>query len=67
MAPRAAATTSPAPKGAKWDKVAIAVAAGLALRFLAPIPAGITAQAWSAFSIFAATILGDSVNAPHGT
>jgi len=56
--PAAAAAAAAEPKGAKLDKVAIAVAAGLALRFAVPVPAGLTAQAWSALAIFAATIFG---------
>jgi len=47
-----------APRGAKLDKMAMAIAAGLALRFVVPIPSGITAQAWSALAVFATTILG---------
>lgn len=35
-----------------------AVGLGLALRFLVPIPVGITVQAWTLLSIFASTIAG---------
>lgn len=35
-----------------------AIAIGLAIRFLVPIPAGITTQGWQLLSIFATTILG---------
>ncbi|KAG2492701.1 hypothetical protein HYH03_009114 [Edaphochlamys debaryana] len=46
------------PVGIKIKPAAIAIGAGLALRFLVPIPEGITAQAWSLLSIFVSTILG---------
>ena len=35
-----------------------AIAVGLALRFLVPIPDGITDQGWSLLAIFASTVLG---------
>jgi DASS family divalent anion:Na+ symporter len=35
-----------------------AICAGLALRFLVPIPSGVTEQGWSLLSIFVTTILG---------
>ena len=35
-----------------------AICAGLALRFLVPIPGGITEQGWSLLAIFVSTILG---------
>jgi divalent anion:Na+ symporter, DASS family len=31
---------------------------GLAIRFLAPVPAGVTVQAWTLLAVFAATIAG---------
>jgi len=37
---------------------AASVGLGLALRFLVPIPAGITLQAWSLLSIFVSAIAG---------
>lgn len=46
------------PKGIKVVPALGAIAVGLAIRFLIPIPAGITAQGWSLLSIFASTILG---------
>lgn len=44
--------------GIKLQPAAIAIGLGLALRFLVPIPGGITEQAWSLLSIFVSTILG---------
>jgi divalent anion:Na+ symporter, DASS family len=44
--------------GAKLKPMAIAVGVGLALRFLVPIPMGVTEQAWSTLAIFISTILG---------
>ncbi|GFR42213.1 hypothetical protein Agub_g3104 [Astrephomene gubernaculifera] len=54
----AATPAPPAQVGVKIQPALIAVGLGLALRFLVPIPAGITAQAWSLLSIFVSTILG---------
>jgi divalent anion:Na+ symporter, DASS family len=44
--------------GAKPIPLALSVGAGLALRFLVPVPAGLTPSAWSLLSIFVATIAG---------
>ncbi|KXZ52146.1 hypothetical protein GPECTOR_10g775 [Gonium pectorale] len=44
--------------GVKVKPALMAIGVGLALRFLVPIPEGITAQAWSLLSIFVSTILG---------
>lgn len=44
--------------GVKIVPAVQAVAVGVALRFLVPIPAGITEQGWSLLSIFVSTILG---------
>jgi len=38
--------------------LAASVAVGLAIRFLVPIPVGITTNAWSLLSIFVSTIAG---------
>ncbi|PNW81792.1 hypothetical protein CHLRE_06g260450v5 [Chlamydomonas reinhardtii] len=61
----AAAAAAPAPEpaptgpiGIKIVPAAVAIGIGLALRFVVPIPEGITAQAWSLLSIFVSTILG---------
>ncbi len=40
--------------------LAAAVGLGVALRFLVPIPAGITVQAWSLLSIFVSAIVGEA-------
>jgi hypothetical protein len=45
-------------QGVKLVPALQAIAVGLALRFLVPIPAGVTAQGWSLLSIFVTTILG---------
>lgn len=37
----------------------MAVGLGLVLRFLVPIPVGITVQAWTLLSIFVSTIAGE--------
>ncbi|KAI3437630.1 hypothetical protein D9Q98_000082 [Chlorella vulgaris] len=44
--------------GAKPVPFLMAVGLGLALRFLVPIPVGITVQAWTLLSIFVSTIAG---------
>eukprot|EP00850_Spirogloea_muscicola_P014343 SM000102S09201 [mRNA] locus=s102:204448:207920:+ [translate_table: standard] len=38
--------------------LAASIAAGLALRFLVPVPAGVTLQAWQLLAIFLSTIVG---------
>uniref|UniRef100_A0A7S3R743 Uncharacterized protein n=1 Tax=Dunaliella tertiolecta TaxID=3047 RepID=A0A7S3R743_DUNTE len=56
-----AAAAPPAPTGPVGVKIVPAlqaIAVGLAIRFLAPIPEGITPQGWSLLSIFTSTILG---------
>jgi DASS family divalent anion:Na+ symporter len=50
--------TAPAQRGVKVIPALIAVAAGLAVRFLVPAPAGTAPEAWSLFAIFLSTILG---------
>lgn len=45
-------------QGAKPVPFLAAVGLGLALRFLVPVPAGITMQAWTLLSIFISTIAG---------
>jgi len=52
------ATTPPAWPGAKPIPLLISVSLGLALRFLVPIPAGISMQGWNLLSIFVSTIAG---------
>ncbi|KAL4428826.1 hypothetical protein ABPG77_005264 [Micractinium sp. CCAP 211/92] len=49
---------TPSWPGAKPVPFLAAVGIGLALRFLVPIPAGITVQAWTLLSIFVSTIAG---------
>lgn len=51
-------TPPPLVQGAKPVPFLAAVGLGLALRFLVPIPAGITVQAWTLLSIFVSTIAG---------
>ena len=46
-------------QGAKPVPLAAAVGLGVALRFLVPIPAGITVQAWTLLSIFVSAIVGE--------
>jgi hypothetical protein len=48
-------------QGAKPVPFLMAVGLGLALRFLVPIPVGITVQAWTLLSIFVSTIAGKLV------
>lgn len=45
-------------KGAKLAPAAVAVVVGLLLRYAAPIPEGLTDQAWSLVSLFVAVICG---------
>lgn len=47
-----------ATQGAKPAPFLVAVGIGLALRFLVPIPVGISVQAWTLLSIFVSTIAG---------
>ncbi|KAE8820369.1 dicarboxylate transporter 2.1, chloroplastic-like [Hordeum vulgare] len=47
-----------APAGAKLVPLVVSLAAGLAVRFLAPRPAEVTLQAWQLLSIFLSTIAG---------
>lgn len=44
--------------GVKLVPALVALAVGLAIRFVIPIPTGVSAQAWSLLAIFAATIVG---------
>ena len=46
-------------QGAKPVPLLLSVAIGVALRFLVPIPSGITVQAWTLLSIFVSTITGE--------
>ncbi|KAK9815699.1 hypothetical protein WJX72_008247 [[Myrmecia] bisecta] len=48
----------PASQGVKLVPFAISVGLGLALRYLVPVPAGVTLQAWTLLSIFVSTIAG---------
>lgn len=48
----------PRNQGIKIGPALKAIGIGLALRFLVPIPPGVTAQGWSLLSIFVTTILG---------
>ena len=43
----------------------LSIGIGLALRFLVPVPEGITLQAWTLLSIFASTIAGQPLAAPN--
>lgn len=45
-------------QGAKPVPLLLSIAIGAALRFLVPIPEGITVQAWTLLSIFVSTITG---------
>ena len=45
-------------QGAKSGPFAASVGLGLALRFLVPVPEGITMQAWTLLSIFVSAIAG---------
>jgi DASS family divalent anion:Na+ symporter len=44
--------------GAKPLPLLLSVGVGLALRFLVPVPAGLTLQGWTLLSIFVSTIAG---------
>ena len=46
--------------GAKVVPLLASVAIGLALRFLVPVPAGVTLQAWTLLAVFVSTIAGAS-------
>ncbi|KAM3275910.1 hypothetical protein ACQJBY_044353 [Aegilops geniculata] len=52
------ADASADPGGAKLVPLVVSLAAGLAVRFLAPRPAEVTLQAWQLLSIFLSTIAG---------
>ena len=54
----AAAAEKPSLTPIKLVPAAASIALGLAIRFLLPIPAGVTEQAWSLLSIFVGTIAG---------
>ncbi len=57
--PAEAAKTPPKPwPGVKPVPLLLSAAIGLALRFLVPIPAGLTTQAWTLLSVFVSTIAG---------
>jgi hypothetical protein len=45
-------------QGAKPFPMALSIGLGLIVRFLVPIPAGVTAQSWSLLAIFVSTIAG---------
>ena len=51
-------SSSRAKQGAKIVPLFASVGLGLAIRFLAPIPAGISTEAWTLLSIFVSTIAG---------
>lgn len=60
--PAEAAKTPPKPwPGVKLVPLLGSVAIGVALRFLVPIPTGLTTQAWTLLSIFVSTIAGMTV------
>ena len=48
-------------QGAKPVPLLLSIAIGAALRFLVPIPQGITVQAWTLLSIFVSTITGETI------
>lgn len=50
-------------QGAKIVPLLVSVGVGLAIRFVAPIPAEITPQAWTLLSIFISTIAGTAMRA----
>ncbi|VAI18565.1 unnamed protein product [Triticum turgidum subsp. durum] len=56
--PEPDAEASAEPAGAKLVPLIVSLAAGLAVRFLAPRPAEVTLQAWQLLSIFLSTIAG---------
>ncbi|KAI4963402.1 hypothetical protein ZWY2020_014144 [Hordeum vulgare] len=56
--PEPDAEAGAAPAGAKLVPLVVSLAAGLAVRFLAPRPAEVTLQAWQLLSIFLSTIAG---------
>ena len=57
--PAEAAKTPPKPwPGVKPVPLLLSAAIGVALRFLVPIPDGLTTQAWTLLSIFVSTIAG---------
>jgi hypothetical protein len=53
-----AAAAPPPPQGVKWVPAIISIAVGLVVRYLVPIPVGVTVQAWQLLSIFLATVTG---------
>lgn len=56
-----ASTEQPAARawpGAKPVPLLLSIGLGLALRFLVPIPVGLTSQGWTLLSIFVSTIAG---------
>ncbi len=57
--PAPAAPAAAAPVGIKVVPALISVAVGLLVRFVLPVPDGITMQAWTLFSIFLSTIVGE--------
>eukprot|EP00884_Botryococcus_braunii_P000763 jgi/Botrbrau1/10688/Bobra.139_2s0018.1 len=56
--PPPAVPSAPAWPGAKPLPMLISVGLGLAIRFLVPIPVGVTGQSWNLLAIFASTIAG---------
>jgi len=52
------ATSAPAWKGAKLKPMLMSIGVGLLIRFVIPIPDGITVQGWSTLALFASTIAG---------
>ncbi|CAG9459968.1 unnamed protein product [Pedinophyceae sp. YPF-701] len=61
---RSAAPQEPVPaEGPSWDgaklqPAAIAIGAGLIVRFLVPVPDGLTVQSWQTLAIFVSTVFG---------
>ena len=58
----AAKTPSKPWPGVKMVPLLASAAIGLALRFLVPIPSGLSTQAWTLLSIFVSTIAGTSAS-----
>lgn len=56
--PALSAPSAAAWKGVRPGPLGISVGVGLLLRFVIPIPAGLTPQAWSTLALFVATVCG---------
>jgi len=62
-----AAAAPPPPQGIKWVPAIISIAVGLVVRYLVPIPVGVTEQAWQLLSIFLATVTGARARTAYPT